>query len=608
MQYLDLGRVANAQEARSCAMTKGSDGHWHLVILSSGFVVSTDLNTAKSTFCPFPEGYVAYPFGSMGTRTGKVCFGAGKMFYEFDPATCAYTLCHVINTSGKDDTCEAWSPFEDRSGRIWFGAYPVTHLMSYDPKTGIFTEHGIMAEDQSYLTSIAEDKTGWIYCGMGTIAPTIAAFNPNTGEKRIIARSELPGDCAEVRLATDGNVYGALKGSSHGSCYMREKEWHLLEGGAYLEAATAPFQTFYAFSGFDAIHCPFENHPRILEQDLVDHRLTYLHPDTGETVTVSLDYDVAGAELSPITLGPDGKIYGTTNHPIQIFTYDPSSGVLTNFGRRPFARRISGWGNICAYASQGSILAGAAYCGGFIVRIDTNQSICSAQDDVNPHCEAAFNELLRPRSAAALPDGKTVAFSGFNIYGKAGGGMVLYDCDAGTCHLIPNGKLLPGHSTLAILPLSKTRLLCGTSIQVPGGGKPVAAEGALFEYDLETETVLFHTAPISQAEEISHLVQDTDGKVHGITGNGVYFTWDPSTRTILTTCDLSRHGTPVRAGMTVASDGTVYGLLTGGIYRISPGGMPEFLTEPPCPITGGMALLDGKLYFSSNSHLWCCTL
>jgi len=607
--YTDLGRVANAQEARSCALTRGSDGHWHLVILSSGFVVSTDLNTAKSEFCPFPEGYTAYPFGSAATRTGKVCFGAGKMFYEFDPVQKAYTLCKVINDSGKDNTCEAWSPFEDREGKLWFGAYPVTHLMSWNPKTGEFTEHGIMAEDLAYLTSIAEDTEGWIYCGMGTTAPTISAYHPRTGEKRIIARSQLPGDCAEVRMAPDGTVYGALNGTSHGSCYKPEKDWHRLSGGAYLEAVAEPFQTFYSFDGFDAIHCPYPEHPEILRQDLVDHSLTYRHPETGEAVTVSLEYDVAGAELSPITLGPDGKIYGTTNHPIQIFTYDPASDTLINYGRSPFARHISGWGNICAYASQGSILAGAAYCGGYVVRIDTNAPVCKEQDDVNPHCEAAYESLLRPRSAAALPDGKTVVFGGFNVYGKAGGGLVVYDCETGASRLIPNEKLLPGHSILAITPLGGSRILCGTSIEVPGGGKPVGEEAALFTYDLEQETVLFQSAPVPGAREISHLVQDSQGSIHGITGGGSYFVCNADTHLVLRVCDLSAQGTPVRAGMALSSDGSVYGLLTGGIYRVLPGKeAPEFLPKPPCPITGGMALLDGKLFFCSGSHLWCCNL
>lgn len=608
--YRDLGRVANTQEARSSSMVKGSDGCYYLVILSQGFVVSVNLNTGESQGCPFPEGYKAYPFGSMGSRTGKVYFGAGKMFYEFDPVQKAYTFYEAINKSGTDDTCEAWSPFEAADGRIFFGAYPVTHLMSFDPRSRSFTAYGVMAEDQSYLTSEAMDSAGWIYCGLGTQKPTIVAFHPGTGEKRILSQCDANGESAEVRLGTDGEVYGALDGSTHGCVYDPNKHWYRLYGGKLCEPAKAPFTTYYTFSGFDAIHCPLEEHPEILESDLVEHSLIYRHPETGEAVTLTLEYESEGADLSPMTAGPDGILYGTTNHPIQLFTYDPKAGTLTNYGRRPFDHRYStSWGNICAYANQGKILAGAAYCGGFILRFDTTQPILQAPEDVNPHCEAAFNEILRPRSAAALPDGKTVVFGGFNMYGKTGGGLVLYNCADRTSRVIPNEKLLRGHSVLSIVPLSHTRILCGTSIEAPGGGKVLASQAEIFEYDLAAEQVIYTFAPISGTQAIAHMKQDRAGIVHGITDDGRYFAYDPASRTLLRSQDLSVHGTAVRDGMCLTEDGTLYGLLTGGIYRVSPGSeRPEILSVPPCTVSSGMALLEGKLYFGSQTHLWSYTL
>lgn len=608
-RYRDIGRVANAQEARSSAMTKGSNGCWYLVILSQGFVVSINLNTRESGCYPFPEDYKAYPYGSMGAHTGKVYFGAGKMFYEFDPVEKAYTFYEAINKSGKDDTCECWSPFEAADGSIWFGACPVTHLMSFDPKTRAFTEYGVMAEDQAYLTSQAVDSAGWVYCGMGTSAPTIMAFHPETGEKRLLAKSSTPGDCAEIRLGTDGNVYGALDGSSHGGAYRPEKHWYRLQDGQLRERAELPFQTYYTCSSFDAIHCPFAEHPEIIESDLVEHSLTYRHPDTEEIVTLSLDYEVDGADLSPITAGPDGKVYGTTNHPIQLFTYDPKTDSLVNYGRKPFAKYIDSWGNICAYASHGDILAGAAYYGGFIVRIDVKASINRETDDTNPHCEGAFDEILRPRSAASMPDGKTMVFGGFNVYGKAGGGLVVYDSAARTCSLIPNGKLRSGHSILAIVPLSETRILCGTSIEAPGGGKIIATQAEIFEYDIAREQVICTSVPIPGASAVAHLKQDAAGTVHGITAEGVYFAYDPDTHKVLRTQNLSEYGTPVRDGMGIAEDGTLYGLLTGGIYRVPAGGKTaEILSTPPCAIATGMAIIGKKIYFGSRTHLWSYTI
>lgn len=614
-KYRDIGRVANSQEARSSVLVRGSDGLFYFVIMSQGFVFTVNLNKKTGRAYPFPEGYKAYPYGSMGSKTGKVYFGAGEMFYEFDPVVGEYTFSANVKPENASWGAEALAPSEAEDGMIYFGACPITHLMSFNPKTRELTEYGVMDEDEEYLTSQVADKDGWIYCGIGTRKPKIIAFNLETREKRIIAETDEAGYNPEIRLATNGEIYGALEGSSHGCEYRAYKSWYRLSGGNLCERREKPFKNYYIGEGFDAIHCPLEEHPEIIEQDLVEHELTYKHPETGEVVTISLDYEVEGADLSPITLGPDGKIYGTTNHPIQIFTYDPKTDELINYGRRPFKKDIEelggrgGWGNICAYASQGNILAGPAYCGGFIVRIDVTQPIRGDVDDINPHCEGFSFEIYRPRSAAAMPDGKTMVFGGFNLNGRPGGGLVVYDSAARTFKVIENEKLRCGHSTMAIVPMSGSRILCGTNIDSPCGGKATVTEAEIFEYDIEKEQVIYSLVPMPGAKGIEHMKQDASGIIHGITLEGVYFAYDAQARKVLRSQDLSKYGIPVRDGMCIDCDGTIYGLLTRGIYRIAFGKeFAEIISEPPCDIERGMAICDGKIYFGNLTHLWSYTI
>ena len=187
--------------------------------------------------------------------------------------------------------------------------------------------------------------------------------------------------------------------------------------------------------------------------------------------------------------------------------------------------------------------------------------------------------------------------------------MVIYDTLARDCHLIRNEKLLNGQSVMAIVPLSESRILCSTSIEAPGGGKILAEQAEIFEFDLSKEQVIYALAPIPGSREIAHMKQDAAGIIHGITREGMYFTYDPECRKVLGYWDLSEKGTPVRDGMALAEDGTLYGLLTGGIFCVHPNaGTPEFLPEPPCEIRCGMALTKEKLYFGSRTHLWSCTL
>lgn len=601
-EYRDLGVVANTEEPRTCAMTRASDGCFYLVICSMGFVISVNLHTKEAKQYPFPENYIAYPFGSIGSKNGKVYLGGGNMFLEFDPAAKAYTFAQRIHPD--ELSYGAWCLEEDKDGLIYFGGVPKTYLTSFNPKTRELKDFGILDPSQTYLGTLAADRAGYLYCTIGTETVSIVAINLRTGERHVI--SALPGrESAEACRATDGEVYVTFDGDLKFNEYTSEKRWYRLYNGELLEEAKKPFQNYFTGSGFSVIHCPYEEHPIILNPDLVEHELTYIHPDTGESVVITLDYETAGAELSPLTSGPDGKVYGTTNHPIQIYTYDPKTDCLTNFGRKPFAKRIEGWGNICAYASQGDILGGCAYCGGFIVRINTRELICQEPDDTNPHCEGAFEEIYRPRSAAALPDGRTMVFGGYTTNGATGGGLVVYDAIDRTCKVYPNEELIPQQSILSMTALSDHVLLCGTSIEAPCGGYVLTPEAQLFEFDLSTGKVLNSLVPVPDAREISHLKPDAAGTIHGITSSGIYFAYDPNQKTVLRTQNLSQYGVPVRDGMKCTEDGTVYGLLTGGIYRVPPASLKaEIISIPPCPITAGMAALDGKIFFGSGSHLW----
>ncbi len=606
--YRDLGVVANTQESRTCAMTRASDGCFYLVICSQGFLVSVNLHTKKAQQYPFPENYIAYPFGSIGSKSGKVYLGGGNMFMEFDPALGEYTYWKRIHPD--ELSYGAWCLTEAEDGTIYFGGVPKTYLTSFHPKTREIHDFGILDPTQTYLGTLAIDRAGYLYCTIGTETVSIAVIHLPSGKRTVIPA--LPGrESAEVCRATDGEVYVTFDGDLKFNEYMPSKRWYRLYGGNLLEEKKQPFQNYFTGIGFHVIHCPYEDHPTILNPALVEHELTYLHPDTGEEITLNLEYETAGANLSPLTSGPDGKIYGTTNHPIQIYTYDPKTDTLTNFGRRPFARYIGGggWGNICAYAVQGDILGGCAYCGGFIVRIDTTKPICKKPDDVNPHCEGAYEEIYRPRSAAALPDGRTMVFGGYTTNGATGGGLILYDAIDRTCRVFSNEELIPHQSVLSMVPLSDHVLLCGTSIEAPCGGYVLSPEAQLFTFDLASGKVLDSLVPIPGAREISHMKQDNAGLVHAITSSGTYFVYDPRRRAVLRSQDLSQYGVPVRDGMKCMDDGTVYGLLTNGIYRIATGKTEaEILSTPPCPITAGMAVQDGKIFFGSGSHLWYYTI
>ena len=602
--FRDLGRVANASEPRTCVLNKGTDGDFYFVVCAYEFVTCTNLRTKESGYYPYPDGYKAFPFGSLGTKSGKIYIGAGRYFYEFDPVTKQYTFAampHPDEFMGMD----CWNFVEDKNGLIYFGTNPKTYLTSFDPQTRTFTDYGVMDPEEAYLESVAVDNVGWIYCGIATSKCEIMAIHSVTREKRVIEVLPQAG-WSVVCQGTDGHAYGSLLGTRSGRQLLPEEGWYRLENGEKGEAITEPVDTFYERVGFHTIHCPYEEHPVILHQELVDHELRYLHPETGEETEIYLPYETMGAISAALSAGPDGKVYGSTYHPFQFFRYDPAQDLLTNFGQK---QTIS-LGNICAYATQGNILAGIAYCGGHVMRIDTTKPMCEAYDE-NPHCEASFQELLRPRSACALPDGKTIVFGGYNDNGVTGGGVVVYDTIARTCRSILNEKMLTLHSVLAMAPISETQIWCGSCVEAPCGGHAQATEAVLFLYDLAAEQVLDTLVPVPGARTIMHMKTGTDGLIHGITANSVHFAFDPIKRTVVYTEDLSAYGEVPRQSMQTAEDGTIWGVLGHAIYRIKPNACAaEIVSALPDGMGVGMgiAVIGTKLYFSSSSHVWEYTI
>jgi len=611
--YRDIGRIANAGETRSSSLVKGSDGQYYLVVCGFGFVTSLNLHTKVSTYCPFPENELNYPFGSIAAKNGKVYLGGGRLFMEFDPVCNAFTFYSDIHADKVYHN--AWCCTEDENGIIYFGSRGKnidgvchSYLVSYNPETHEMRDYGIVNPAQEYLGTLAVDNAGYIYCGFGTETKCIVAVERESG--KIIPLPILEstgGDAAEICRATNGEVYGAFSGSLCASAYRPSKKWYRLYGGELLEEMTEPFVSYQESIGHYGTHCPYEEHPEILAVELIEHYVKYRHPDTGEITEAYLEYETVGAPCSPMTEGPDGKLYGTTNHPFQFYTYDPETDELKNYGIKQFPRGATG--NICAYAKQGDILGGAAYCGGHIIRIDTTQPMYTGYD-VNPHCEASFRELLRPRSACSMPDGKTMIFGGYNDNGVTGTGVIVYDSEARTCKSIPNEKMLFQHSVLSMVPLSETLVLCGSCIEAPCGGYIKEPEAKIFLYDLEKESIVYSLVPVPGARTISHMKMDGAGLIHGITSNSVYFAFDPVKCEVLATKDLSAYGGVPRDGMKTANDGIVYGLLTKGIYRILPGTTEaEIISVPPCDICAGMAVIGNKIYFGASlTHLWSYTI
>lgn len=583
MAFIDHGIPVQADESRSGAVCANAQGERRLVITARGYVLVVHPDTGDCRQLPFPEGLVDYPFASIGARDGLFYTGAGHLFMVLDPFEPAWRF-HASPAPG--ESIMAFSLAEGPDGAIYASTYPHCHLFRYDPATQDFTGFGPMDETQEYVSHLAVDATGWVYLGIGTERKNLLAFHPAIGERRqLLPESARTRGAGHVHLGADGQVYGHWG-----------EGWHRFEGGrgsALPESEVSPW--LYTGHGYNRIHRSADL--RLVRLSLPDRELVL-----GER-TLALRYESQGAHLAPMVAGPDGNLYGTSMHPLQFYTYRPAEGRLVNYGGKAVER--GGGGNICAYAVQGGMIAGAAYAGGFFHLFDPKSPVAPG----NPRLAAIHDEIHRPRCALAHPDGRHIIWGGFAGYGAVGGALAIYDLATGTDEVLPNQAVVPDQSTLCLGALEGGDLMGGTSILAPGGAQPRASEAVLYRLDWATRKVRWRCTPIPGAREIALLAVEGGRRVHAITGDSCYFAFDPETREVLCRHDLSSCGEVVRDGLRPGPGGVLYALLRNAICRIDPESLrPAVIARPPVPITAGMAILQGRLYFGSGSHLWSYSL
>jgi len=347
----------------------------------------------------------------------------------------------------------------------------------------------------------------------------------------------------------------------------------------------------------------FPDGREIVRYNLPERWMLVKDPKIGSEKRIEIRFRSGGASISTIAPGPDGKIYGSTSHPMHFFAYDPSPRVLNDFGP---VKKIGG-GNICAMASQGQYLVGPSYSSGYFHLFDTTRPFDQqSETSPNPRIIAQFEgDVTRPRTCLAHPDGEHVLMAGFMGYGMTGGGIGIVNLKTGEKTLLTHEQVIPFHSTHTLKALPNGDLVGGTSVLTPGGGHAREKEGVLYIMDWKTKKVIFRTVPVPGAEEVYSLEVGPDGLVYGIASGSRFFVFDPGKRSIEHSEDLSSYGSLVRPSLAAGPGGTVYVVLSASILQIKGKNfVVEKIAESPVPITAGLAVKDGWLYFASNAHLW----
>jgi hypothetical protein len=281
--WIDHGVPVPLGECRGVVVTQDGQGRNVALSLSMdtgarAWLVITDLDTGKTEQFWLPEAVKASaPYGSVLGKNGKLYSSQGATLFEFDITS---RTCTFHGVPGPDDCYIGM--IEAPDGVIYAGGYPGCHLVSFDPKTRQMADYGQMDPQEMYLSTIAVDKAGWVYCGIGVARQNIVALNPATRERRqLVDEASRTTGTGQVRLGTDGSVYG-----------FAGKQWYLLSEGKATpieEKSVAPAAQTGSI-GWGAILNRLPDGRVVTGYELEDKWIDLHDPKTDTTKRITFDY------------------------------------------------------------------------------------------------------------------------------------------------------------------------------------------------------------------------------------------------------------------------------------------------------------------------------
>jgi len=465
-------------------------------------------------------------------------------------------------------------------GKIWGGTFPSAKLFSYDPKTGVSEDFGRMDPDQFYCYPTAGED-GLIYCAIQFEKMDIVVFDPEkkTRTSLILGERRKPGRVTLVR-GKDGRIYSKLPISD---------QWFLVEEGKRLVEVPP--------SGVPLV-------PKALPDgrvfSFVDNNLLRIeNPATKERKEISLKYEAVGAYIYVVGTGPDGKIYGSTMLPLQLFVYDPQNHSLANLGKASVAN-----GEVYSLGSLDGKLYLCSYPEARLSVYDPGKPIRFGDDeDANPRDLGPMGgDLYRPRTMITGPHGK-VLIGGYPDYGLLGGAIAVYDPMKNEKRVYRH--IIRNQSIASLAYIEKFDLIAGgSSIRGGTGTHAVEKEAKLMLWDPKEEKKIFEIVPVPGAKTILSLAVTVEGLLYGITDNEKVFVFEPEKKEIRKIFDLG-FKSPREISLQLGPDLRLYGLAKEAIFFIDPrNDQVSLVKEPSVPIHSGMAMLGRKIFFGSGANLW----
>lgn len=577
--------------------TADADGRLVFIKLWSGGDTSSylfiDAETGETEqIHPGLDGYGAYLV--FLSPDNKIYDTMGEWFLEIDVPT------RKIRRIGQIPSGMALSFTMDDDGVIYAGIYPSATLVSYNPRTQQYTNHGPLNQQSwpQYLRPLALDDQGWIYGGIAIQAGQVVGCNLATGEtKAYVPEADRGNGAGEVYRGKDGKVYARAPGW----------DWHALSGGE-----ATPVETSGERTPPQAVDT-FPDGSRYVDVDVHNRTMRILDKGAADPRDVVFDYESAGPNIFSMVAGPDGKIYGATGVPLRIWRFDPGRGEMKDWG----LGRHGGHAN--QFVRQGERLYGAVYSSGSLIELDPSRPVDDApiKESANPRQLHGYkygyggdpDMFGRPHAMLAHPDGTHVVMGGNPARARVGGGLLIYNVKTGEEVVLKPEQLVQDQGVHAMAALPDGDLVIGTTTEAATGGSSTATAAMLYRLDWESKQVSGRWTLEPPTSAVHDVVVAGDGRVYGLAEPNRLFVFDPTRGEFVHDEVLSGYGdltgSQAPRTMAIGPDGGIYVLFKAAIVRIEPDTfVHREIARSDLEITAGIVILRNRLYFACGSHLF----
>ena len=437
-------------------------------------------------------------------------------------------------------------------GRIYIGTHPHGHLVSYEPTTRTWRDHGpqapgpIVPDQHIWCYPSFAAESGEIICGITRDPAAQVAYDPDTGVTRVL--DQLPEKPPEPESSVSRKI-------------------------------EARFRREFSYE--------------------VD----------GELRTTDYEPCVA-TDICGLQVGPGGRIYGATIISMHVFCYDPATSLLTDLGQVGWSG-----GEVYDVIGHGGKVYMGSYGGGYWAAYDPDEpwNPCPQEQGMTPEANPRnFGQLgedmNRPFEYTIGPDDRIYIACRSN-YRIPGGGLARFDPRT------EEKKVFRDEEQSVQCVASDDRYVYGgTSIRGGRGCVDVTEHAKLFLHSPDEERRVFECIPDPDAIAIGNLaVSPTSRLLYGSTDTGVLFAFDREELQVVKRWQLRSNGTPLMGvpeaygiiHLTAGHDGDIYGCTQRDVFKLDVATeRVEYLDQPP--ISDLYQIVEGEpgvFYLGARGHL-----